>query len=123
MNKFNHVDSIIKIACCLNHMLEAYRYVDDFDDYKTIIDIEMERLEYCEIVRNEDDSIKYNINAMNTIIRDYGKSEFSPNLLDAWNGIKEIIYPLPPVFEETKRGYLADAFQAFSYRESFNRIK
>jgi len=121
MKKFNHVDSIFKIACCLNHILEAYHYVNDFEDFKTIVDEEYERLCYIENIWSHNGHLKDTISAFVTVKRDYGKDEFSGNLLDAWNKIKAIVYPWGSDCEgETKKGYLETLVSHAPFIELFN---
>lgn len=120
--KFNHVDSIIKIACCLNHIMEAYKYQNDLAGFKSTVTSELAKLSYNKVVTNENDYITGCLNAFNTILNDYGKDEFSNTLKDAWNSIMAIIEPHGKFNMNTKEGWLTIQMMMFPYFDAFCSI-
>ena len=122
MNKFNHVDSIIKIACCLNHIVEAYKYYNDFADFTSVVTDELTKLEYSAVEVNDDGYIICCVNALKTILNDYGKDEFSSTLKYAWDSIMDIIEPHGKFNMNTKKGWLTEQMLTYPYFDAIKSI-
>lgn len=122
MSKFNHVDTIIKIALVLNRVVEAYKYQNNLEDFKSVVTLELSRLSYNAVEVNDNGYIIGCINAYNTVKGYYGRSVFSNTLKAAWDSVMDIIEPDGLFDLRTKKGWLTEQMLTYPYFDAFKSI-